>query len=329
MLPYTHFTLDERKYLQELLNKGHSMREIANILGRAPSSVSREIKRNRSMRRTSKNQGNPYCYHAWKANNDAICRRKKSKIRRLLPDTAEYNYVVEKLGLFWSPETISKCWSLHHPDARQISFSSIYRDLKQNRLATVSRKGNLRRRGKKRQTRNANYNTIHPERLIVDWPEEIKNRTRFGDLEGDTVYGGVGKGLLITMVDRHTRFLFAALVSSRDSKLVGSTIVDMLKGAPIRSISLDNGSEFAEFRSVEASLNVPIYFAEPHKPWQRGTNENTNDILRFFFPKGYNFHSLTPERLAEVVDLINHRPRKCLGYLSPCEMLEKLGVALT
>ena len=102
----------------------------------------------------------------------------------------------------------------------------------------------------------------------------------------------------------------------------------MLKGLPVKSISLDNGSEFAEFRALEKELNTEVYFAEPHKPWQRGTNENTNDLLRFFFPKGFDFRTITQETVDKVVDLINHRPRKCLDWKTPAEVFEAECVAL-
>ena len=177
-------------------------------------------------------------------------------------------------------------------------------------------------------SRNSNFNTIHPDRIIPEWPEEIQNRKRIGDWEGDTVYGGIGKGLLVTQVDRRSRFLRAALLKKRDAVLTKDTICNILRGLPVKSISLDNGSEFAEFHALEQELDTLVYFAEPHKPWQRGTNENTNDLLRFFFPKGCNFHAVSQELLDRVVDLINHRPRKCLGWMSPAEVFFASSVAL-
>ena len=164
------------------------------------------------------------------------------------------------------------------------------------------------------------YNSIQPDRIIPQWPEEIRRRERIGDWEGDTVYGGVGKGLLVTQVDRKSRFLRAGLLAKRDALLTKDVICKLLKDLPVKSISLDNGSEFSEFRAVEKELNTLVYFAEPHKPWQRGTNENTNDILRFFFKKGFDFHSVTRETVDDVVDLINNRPRKCLGWKTPAEV---------
>mgnify|MGYP002520130785 CR=1 FL=1 len=140
--------------------------------------------------------------------------------------------------------------------------------------------------------------------------------------------GGIGKGFLVTQVDRRSRFLRAGLLAKRDALLTKNVICQILKGLPVRSISLDNGSEFAEFRALEKELGAPVYFAEPHKPWQRGTNENTNDLLRFFFPKGFDFRTITQCVVDAVVDLINNRPRKCLGWRTPAEVFFQESVAL-
>ena len=317
-MSYTHFTLDERKYLHQLLDEGHSIRKIADILGRSPSSVSRELKRNSSKKG----------YHPWRAQTLAIIRGRYSHPAwRLDEDTELGKYVRSKLQRFWSPECIAETWKRKHP-GEGLAFTTIYRWLKLGMLEGFSRKKHLRRRGKKVQTRNANYNTIHPDRLIINWPDVIASRSRVGDWEGDTVCGGVGKGRIVTFVDRKTRFLCAAKVVSKRPDETLNACLDALHGMPVNSVSLDNGSEFAYFRKLEALLDAPVYFAEPHKPWQRGSNENTNGLLRFFFPKGCDFLSVPDEELQEVVDLINNRPRKCLGWLSPAELFSSLSVAL-
>ena len=204
----------------------------------------------------------------------------------------------------------------------------IYRYIKKSRFPKITPKTHLRRRGKRILPRNSNYNSIQPERIIPQWPEEIRQRARIGDWEGDTVYGGVGKGLLVTQVDRKSRFLPAGLLAKRDASLTKAVICQLLRDVPVKSISLDNGSEFSEFKALEAELHTLVYFAEPHKPWQRGTNENTNGLLRFFFPKGCDFHAVSQDFVDSVVDLINSRPRKCLGWRSPAEVFHNLGVAL-
>lgn len=176
-------------------------------------------------------------------------------------------------------------------------------------------------------TRNANYNTIHPDRLIEDWPEEIRTRIRIGDWEGDTIYGGIGKGFAATMVDRKSRYLAAARILTRRPDDTSNAIYKALDGLPVKSISLDNGSEFSSFRQMEKHFKAPIYFAKPHAPWQRGTNENTNGLLRFFFPKGCDFRVISDEDLDRVIALLNNRPRKCLDWKTPAEIFFT-GVAL-
>lgn len=328
MLSYTHFTLQERICLQELLSKDYSMRKIADILGRNVSSVSREIKRNKSKYPPKKKSNNKFRYHAWRAQTLYTIRRRENKKRRLMPDSEEWNYVVEKLLLFWTPEEIANRWLLDHPDKAPIGVSTIYRYIKSGMFKGISRKTHLRRRGKRKVPRNSNYNTIQPEHIIPEWPDEIKQRSRIGDWEGDTVYGGVGKGLLVTQVDRKSRYLRAALISSRNSTITKDAIIDLLEGYPVKSVSLDNGSEFSEFKEIEKGLNTTVYFAEPHKPWQRGTNENTNGLIRFFFPKGFDFRTITQEDVDYVVKLINNRPRKCLMWKTPAEVFFDNCVAL-
>lgn len=328
MMSYTHFTLEERKFLQQLLSEGNSLRKIADYLGRNVSSVSREVNRNKS-KYPKKKSDNKYKYNAWRANTLSVIRRRESKRLRLTPGTEEWEYIVDKLNLYyWSPEAIVERWRQIYPEKEKFGTATIYRYVKAKRFEGISRKTHLRRRGKLMLPRNSCYNSIQPDRIIPEWSEEIKLRTRIGDWEGDTVYGGIGKGLLISQVDRKSRFLRAALLPKRDAELTRETIVKMLKAFPVESISLDNGSEFADFRKLEEELETKVYFAEPHKPWQRGTNENTNDMLRFFFPKGFDFRTITQDDLDFVVDLLNNRPRKCLGWRTPAEVFYGKTVAL-
>lgn len=323
MSSYTHFTLEERKYLEQLLSEGKSMRKIAAILERHPSTISREIKRNRAKHKPHHKPTNKYWYNHWRANNLYIRRRREQMRRRLTPGTEEWGYIIEKLNQYWSPETICKRWHLEYPDKKQLCFSTIYRYIARKELPEISKKTHLRRRGKRILPRDSSYNSIQPDRIIPEWPEEIKERQRIGDWEGDTVYGGVGKGLLVTLVDRKSRYLRMGLLKSRNATETRIVIENLLKTMPVRSLSLDNGSEFAEFHELEKAIHTLVYFAEPHKPWQRGTNENTNDIVRFFFPKGFDFRTVTDKEIQYVEDLINNRPRKCLGWYSPAEIFQK------
>ena len=325
-MPYTHFTLSERKNLQKLLSEGLSIRKIAAILERSPSSVSREIKRNRTKKQPKKTPDNAYWYNCWRAQILYTCRRREHPRAALQQGTEAWDFIVDGLNRYWSPETICGRWHAVYPDRKRLCISTIYRYIKQKKFPQITAKQHLRRRGKRKQTRNANYNSIQPDRIIPEWPKEIKERSRIGDWEGDTVYGAVGKGLLVTMVDRKTRYLLVGKIANRTADLTEETICGLFEDMPVKSISLDNGSEFANFRNIEHKVNAPVYFAEPHKQWQRGTNENTNDILRFFFPKGTDFLSVPDEMITAVVSLINSRPRKCLNWLSPFELF--WGVAL-
>lgn len=329
-MSYTHYTLEERKYLQKLLSEGHSFRETAKYLGRSPSSVSREVKRNQSKKpKKGTVSDNEYCYHSWRAHTLAITRRRTKKHYRLKEHTEEWNYIIWGLTQYWSPEAISNRWRIENPRGEKFGVSTIYRAIKRKSLPNISGKTHLRRRGKKKHSRETNYNTIHPERLIPEWIDAIRDRTRIGDWEGDTIQGKPGCGLAITQVDRKSRYLIAKLVGTKKAEETKAAIIEMFQNYPLRSISLDNGSEFSLYREIEDELNTPIYFAEPHKPWQRGTNENTNGILRFFFPKGCNFLEVTQQELDYVVMLINNRPRKCLGWKTPAEVFFGDSVALT
>ena len=319
-MSYTHFTLEERKYLQQLLAEGLSFRKIAGILERSPSTISREVKRNQAKYRPHGKSDNKYWYNHWRANNLYIRRRREQNRAALVPDTDRWDYVIAGLKAFWSPEEISERWHKMNPLEKPICVSTIYRYIKLRKFPEITAQKHLRRRGKRMLPRNANYNSIQPDRIIPEWPDAIRNRIRIGDWEGDTVYGGVGKGLLVSLVDRKTRFLRIGLLERRTSDGTRVVIEKLLKGLPVKSVSLDNGSEFSEFRKLEESLSTLVYFAEPHKPWQRGTNENTNDIIRFFCPKGFDFRKVTADDIQLVENIINNRPRKCLDWKTPAEV---------
>lgn len=317
MKSYTHFTLSERNCLQQFLSEGKSYREIARILGRSPSTISREVRRNYSQKKKR--------YNAWRATTLYIIRRRNCVRKNKIQENSKlYQYITECLAQYWSPETIAnKCKTQN----LSICTSTIYRALKENRLKGYSRKSHLRRRGKKITNNKKKCTTIHPIHTIHERPEIVEKKERLGDFEGDTVYGGVGKGCIVTFVDRKSKLLTAALAVNRERDTIRQAFKRafslMESDMTIETITLDNGSEFADFVEIEKELKTTIYFADPHSPWQRGLNENTNDILRFFFPKGTNFLKVSNEELQHVVHLINSRPRKCLNYLSPLEFLSK------
>lgn len=310
MQPYQHFTLEERESLAAKLREGKSGRQIARDLGRSPSSISREIKRNWSKQESR--------YHAWAATIKYIVRRKACVRTPRLADETARHFVLAGLAQFWSPEIISARWKKEYPDS-PLSHATIYRTLKRGQLSGYTPKTHLRRRGKRKNSHHS-Y-TIHPIHTIRDRPAEVESRQRLGDLEGDTVYGAVGKGCALTLIDRTTRLLYAAKCASREKKLIVKAFEKALGSTHVESITLDNGAEFSDFAQIERNHKTTIYFADPHSPWQRGSNENINGLLRFFFPKGTDFHAISDYEFEHVVALINNRPRKCLGWLSPLEFI--------
>jgi len=307
MLPYKHFTAEERQYIEESLNKGEKKSEIARKLKRNRSSVGREIKRN------SNQKGK---YNFWGATIKYMMRRRKCKRRLRLKAVKVREFVIAGLKKRWSPEIIAARYKRENP-GEKLSHSTIYTAIKSEEFPDVTPKTHLRRHGKRKNTHNSQ--TINPTHTIHDRPPVIETRERIGDLEGDTVYGGIGKGCVVTLVDRCSRMLYAAKSHSRDSKLIEDAFKTSLDGVDVKSITLDNGSEFSRFAEIEKNHNTTIYFADPHSPWQRGSNENINGLLRFFFPKGTNFHDVSDDEVFSVISLINNRPRKCLDWLSPIE----------
>lgn len=316
-MSYTHFTLTERNILQQFLNEGKSFREIARLMERSPSTISREVKRNFSKKKKR--------YNAWRATTLYITRRKRSVRNPAIQQNTElYNLIKECLEKYWSPEiTAHYCTERGYP----VSFTTIYKAVRSGLFAGIKPKSHFRRKGKKKHAKHGNHATIHPEHTIHDRPSIVEDRLRLGDWEGDTVCGAKNKSCLVTQVDRKSKLLVAAISPNHTKDAVRKATkrafelleIDM----PIHTITLDNGSEFADFKGIEEDLNTTIYFADPHAPWQRGLNENSNDMLRFFFPKGTDFNSITEDDLLWVLHIINSRPRKCLGFLSPLDFISK------
>ena len=308
MRSYQHFTLEERECLSELLKEGKTQQAIADALGRNKSSVSREIRRNRNG-----------TYHPWRATVLYIMRRRLCVRQPLLQNTKIFHFVRKGLDQYWPPEAISARWK--QEGGTGLSHSTIYRGIKSKLLPSYTPKTHLRRRGKRKHTHSTQ--AIHPVHTIHDRPQEVELRNRLGDLEGDTVFGAIGKGGLLTLVDRMSRYLYTVGFPNRDSAVLRDAFGTVLEDVSVNSITLDNGSEFAKFLEIEAQHQTTIYFADPHSPWQRGLNENTNGIIRFFFPKGTDLHAVSPDDIQRVATLINNRPRKCLGWLSPVEFISK------
>jgi IS30 family transposase len=313
MLPYKHFTAEERQKIQEDLNKGKKISAIAKEINRNRSSVSREVRRNRNKKGK---------YNWWGATIKYMLRRRASKRKLRLKCVKLREYVTGKLNKRWSPEIITQRYKKENP-GEKLSHNTIYRAIKDKEFPDVTAKTHLRRHGKRKNAHNSQ--TIKPTHTIHDRAPEVETRERIGDLEGDTVYGGIGKGCIVTLVDRCSRYLYASRAQSRDSTVIVSSFKKVLGDTAVKSITLDNGSEFSRFADIEKNHDTTVYFADPHSPWQRGSNENINGLIRFFFPKGTNFHMVSDDELNYVISLINNRPRKCLDWLSPVEFLSVLN----
>lgn len=316
MKSYTHLTLFEREYLEESLKSGKKIRQIAYALGRSPSTISREIKRNFSTKKKR--------YNAWGADVKYKCRRKSChRKNNLLYNKEMFFFVYVALLNYWSPEIIAGRWNKLHKE--KISFSSIYRAINANLFTNIKPGTHLRRRGKPYAGQRKSYSK-HFDHSIHERPEIIESRGRLGDFEGDTVYGSVGKGYLVTAIDRKSRYLVAALAKDKTITNINKAFKKAFSESLVKplTLTLDNGSEFCGFKDIEEENELDVYFADTHSPWQRGTNENINDVLRFFFPRGTDFTKVSQLYLDTVVALINNRPRKCLGFLSPIEYVNKV-----
>jgi IS30 family transposase len=289
------------------------MAEIGRALGRNASSVSRELKRN------GNKDGS---YHSWRGTSLYLFRRKDSVRKPRLDDAELLAYVREHLGeeFRWAPECITERWKTAHPGAK-LSHNTLYRAIKRGVLKKEFPAKKYLRRGGKPPKRH-NTAAIKPDHTIHERPECVEKRGRPGDLEGDTIHSGAGKkGAMLTLADRMSKFLYAAKTDSRESGAILEAFQKALGDTPVNSITLDNGSEFARHREISARHTAPVYFADPRSPWQRGTNGNMNGLIRFFFPKVTDFRKVTEEELQRVISLINNRPRKCRGRLSPIGFL--------
>jgi len=318
-MSYNHISITERELLLIHLTQGLSLCQIAKVLGRNKSTISRELARN------------PGDYLPSKAKARYKRRRKKCRAHKLL-ENPELFALVRKLFLerHWSPEQIANRLKLENYPI-QPSYKTIYRAIYAGMFDTPEQKrseGNrgairkLRHRGKPRRPKGyvSNRGKIPISNELSSRPIEANERSRKGDWEADTIVGFNRKSGLLTLVDRESRFLICRKLPRLGSKEVKTALIEALRCQPLHSITPDRGREFQLHSEVTRKLGVEFYFPPPHQPWQRGTNENTNGLLREYFPKGYDFNKITDEQLQAVVDQLNHRPRKCLGYRIPAEV---------
>ena len=307
-----HLTLEERDHISQLLHQGADQKEIAKALKRSPSTISRELRRNE----TDDN------YYAGQAQRQAEHRRSERPLSRKMDDPDLNEIVRHGLAHEWAPEQIAGRLKQEHPDnsERHVSPQTIYTWIEQdeNREHWQSF---LRRRGK-RPFRQKNTETGAGAR-IDDRPEVIEQRLRLGDFEGDTVLGPAGTGGLATLVDRKSRYTIIVKIQSKDADHVHQKLKERLRELDDehrRSITFDNGTEFARCHRLEEHLGMELYFADPGCPYQRGTNENTNGLIRQYFPKGTNFRDVSHYEVRHAENRLNNRPRECIGFKTPAEV---------
>lgn len=321
MSQYKHLTLCEREKLLFFVGKGYSVAKIASELGRSRSTIYRELKRNSKRKE----------YLPVNAQKKYEKRRKKCHRHKLLEDVVLYELVKDRfLNHRWSPEQIANRLRIEGSEY-SISYNTIYRAIYAGMFDTPEQlrsqgnrgmKRRLRHKGKPRHKKREDdrRGKIAISHSIEERPEEAKLRMRLGDWEADTVLGKQGKACLVTLVDRKSRYLRCMKVESHTSEAVASAIITLLKDLPHKTITPDRGREFGRHAEVTQALDdVQFYFALPHHPWQRGTNENTNGLLREYFPKGYDITDVSDEDIQRVENELNSRPRKCLAFLSPHE----------
>lgn len=305
-----HLTLEERDHIAQLRHQGADQKEIAHALGRSPATISRELRRNRT-------DGE---YYAAQAQRTAQRRRWERPLVRKMDDPEINEAVRVGLAHQWAPEQIAG--RIEQQDSeRRISAQTIYTWIKRDQHREHW-EGFLRRRGK-RPNRRKNAVPSENAARIADRPEVIEQRLRLGDFEGDTVLGPPGTGALATLVDRKSRFTIVVKIQSKNADHVHQKIKQRLKELNEqrrRSITFDNGTEFARCHRLEKHLGLALYFADPGCPFQRGTNENTNGLIRQYFPKGTDFRDISHHEVRRVENLLNGRPRACLAFRTPAEV---------
>jgi transposase, IS30 family len=305
-----HLTLEERDRIAQLRHQGADQKEIAKAVGRCPATISRELRRNHT-------DGD---YYAAQAQREAQRRRQERPLVRKMEDPAINEAVRVGLAHEWAPEQIEGRMQQQGSECR-VSSQTIYAWIKQDE-DREHWELMLRRRGK-RPYRRKNATTTGDAARIDQRPEVIEERLRFGDFEGDTVLGSPGTGGLATLVDRKSRFTIVVKIQSKNADHVHEKIKQRLKELDEehrRSITFDNGTEFARCHRLEKHLGMELYFADPGCPYQRGTNENTNGLIRQYFPKGTDFRDISHNQVRQVEKLLNDRPRACLGFRTPGEV---------
>jgi len=321
----------DRIHIADRLREKASIRQIAAELGRSPSTISREIRRNR---RTMPRGGWYYRPHTAQARADA--RRPRPKTGKIGHNAELRDFIQDHLTMRWSPEQICQALRTRLPDRPEmhVTHETIYQALYvqgrgelRRELARALRTGRARRRPH-RQAHKRTSLAIKDMVLISERPAEAADRAVPGHWEGDLIIGKGGRSAIGTLVERATRYVMLVHLPVGHSALATrnalAATVQTLPPHLWRSLTWDQGSEMAAHRAFTLATDIPVYFCDPASPWQRGSNENTNGLLRQYFPKGTDLSSHTPERLEAVAAELNSRPRKTLGWETPAERLATL-----
>ncbi len=321
---YTHMSAEERETLSLGQAQGFSLRAMARVLGRAPSTVSREHARN----------ARDHPYQACTAQRLAAARARQPRRPRKLLDPWLWQYVRTHLGQGCSPEQIAGRLRRAYPDdmRKHLSTETIYaalyvlpRGALRQELLTALRQARKARRPRSRGTdRRGQLPNITP---IADRPAEVASRTVPGHWEGDLIKGARNGSAVGTLVERTTRLVLLARMGGADAASAYQGFTKKLRHVPAplrKTLTYDRGKEMAEHERLAQRLAIQVFFADPHSPWQRGTNENTNGLLRQYLPKGTDLSGYTQRDLNAIAHRLNTRPRKCLHFATPLEVFTQL-----
>jgi IS30 family transposase len=311
----SHLTVEEREVIAQMHRAGKMQTQIADRIGRSKSTISRELRRNRSRNG----------YWAVAAQRKAERRRSARPWVAKMQRPEVRRYVGERLRQRWSPDQIAGRSQRDFPRDRwrHISPPTIYAWIRADETREKRWRRYLRRLGRKRPAWE-NRGRLPTSVSIEGRPAVVDRRSRYGDWEGDTIVGANRRGGAITLVERKSGYLLLEKVPDLQATTVRQAAARRYLTTPPalrKTLTLDNGKEFAEHEQLEVEAALRIYFAKPYCAWQRGTNENTNGLIRQFFPKGTDLASIPEHRFSKVQQLLNDRPRKRLGYRTPNEVL--------
>ncbi len=313
-------TLAEREEISRGVVAGQSLRSVAASLGRAPSTVSREINRNGGRRR----------YRANKAEQAAWDRAHRPKTCKLVQNRTLAGIVAKKLKKLWSPDQIAGWLKYTYPDDEnfQVSHETIYRSLfiqargaLKKELLQHLRKTRAMRRSRHKNLRDEGLGQITDAVSIRERPASVEDRALPGHWEGDLIFGS-NNSQIATLVERFTRYVMLVKVNSKDTETVINASIKHAHKLPrelYKSLTWDRGKEMADHKRFTLAPDVTVYFCDPQHPWQRGSNENTNGLLRQYFPKGMDISNVSQAKLNAVARQLNERPRKTLDYRTPAE----------